>query len=426
MVEKKRKIIKAAAVCMCALLALGICMWEKAYAASPVGAEDGVYSVPVDLSGLAMGADHFSSTAKVEKETTDYGTYYYFTFGHSSGISNLNLNLSDQRVGYTVAAEGGWTYYTYTLGERSLQSSLPFTAHINAMNSEVSFSVKLNLQGAERTGAYTYEGERPAEFVPVITTGAGSEYEVRQGTVFAIPSATAFLGAEACAVTTEVSYLINGESEAVKIEENRFLLEKVGEYRLVYRASSPRYQTSRGNDTYAEYTVTIRSRVNGSMIAKYVDRGGALPEGTEIVAGRIAEGSEYEKAAVKMKPIADRFEVFGISLITAEGDTVDAEGTIELYLQAEATYDRTKAVVYHLDEAGNLTELETSGYGRYVKVITNKTGTFIVCIPGVAFVMPMWGYAVILAGAVLIVAAAVTGAVCSVKRRKRRRASEQG
>ena len=54
-------------------------------------------------------------------------------------------------------------------------------------------------------------------------------------------------------------------------------------------------------------------------------------------------------------------------------------------------------------EDGTLTEIDADGYGRYVRFDTDKTGTFIVCIPGVAFVMPMWGYAVILVACVLIV-----------------------
>ena len=57
--------------------------------------------------------------------------------------------------------------------------------------------------------------------------------------------------------------------------------------------------------------------------------------------------------------------------------------------------------------------------GRYVRFDTSETGTFIVCIPGVAFVMPMWGYAVILVACVLVVAAAVTVTVILVRRKKK-------
>lgn len=49
---------------------------------------------------------------------------------------------------------------------------------------------------------------------------------------------------------------------------------------------------------------------------------------------------------------------------------------------------------------------------------TDRLGTFIVCILGVAFVMPMWGYAVILAACILVLAAAITAAVVLVRRKK--------
>ena len=86
---------------------------------------------------------------------------------------------------------------------------------------------------------------------------------------------------------------------------------------------------------------------------------------------------------------------------------------------ADMTYDRNEIVVYHLSEDGELTKIDCSGYGRYVRLQTDKTGTFIICIPGVASVMPMWGYAVILVVCVLVVAAAITVTVVLVRKRKK-------
>lgn len=76
-------------------------------------------------------------------------------------------------------------------------------------------------------------------------------------------------------------------------------------------------------------------------------------------------------------------------------------------------------ILRDMAEDGTLTELSADGYGRYVKFDSDKTGTFIVCIPGVAFVMPMWGYAVILIACILVVAAAITVTVVLVRRKKK-------
>ena len=94
MVKKRNKLIAFfAALSMC-LIMLAALMGGglTAYAESPVQGEDGTYSVPVNLDGLKMGADSFSSAATVEKS----GENYYMTFGHSSSISDLVLESGNK------------------------------------------------------------------------------------------------------------------------------------------------------------------------------------------------------------------------------------------------------------------------------------------------------------------------------------------
>lgn len=420
MVKKRNKLIAFfAALSMC-LIMLAVLTGGglTAYAESPVSSSDGTYSVPVNLSGLAMGADNFSPSATVEKS----GENYYMTFGHSSSISDMVLESGDMQTGYTVRTENGWTYYTYTLSAERLQGSLSFTAYIVPMSMTVDFSITLDLSAGTRTGDYVDVGERPAEYVPVIETSAGAEYEAARGTVFPIPSATATLGSENLDVSISAYYVQGGERTDVAITNNSITLENVGEYHVVYRAESSTYLTNLGNPTYTEYDVTITSVAGGSTLAKFEDENGVLAEGTSLLASRITAGSSvFATAADKMASIADNFEVFGISLVQSDGTAATPGGNITLYLQANMTYDRNEVAVYHMAEDGTLTELSSDGYGRYVKFDTDETGTFIVCIPGVAFVMPMWGYAVILVACVLVVAAAVVTVTFILVRRKKRR-----
>ena len=418
MVKRKNKLIAFFAAMFMCLIMLAALMGGglTAYAESPVSSSDGVYSVPVNLSGLAMGADNFSSSATVEKS----GENYYMTFGHSSSISDMALESGNMQTGYTVRTENGWTYYTYTMSAERLQSSLSFSAYINAMSRDVSFTITLNLANGTRTGGYVDVGERPAEYVPVIQTTAGSEYEAASGSVFPIPSATATLGDEDLDVSISAYYVQGGEQTEISVTNNSVTLENVGEYHVVYRAESSTYLTNLGNPTYTEYDVTITSVAGGSTLAKFEDANGVLTEGTSLLASRITAGSSvYTTAADKMASIADNFEVFGISLVQSDGAEATPDGNITLYLQADMTYDRNEVVVYHMADDGTLTEIVADGYGRYVRFDTDKTGTFIVCIPGVAFVMPMWGYAVILVACVLVVAAAVTVTVILVRRKKK-------
>ena len=416
---KRRNLFVAAIAAVCMLMSLFAVLTSgglTAYAESPVQGSDGVYSVPVNLDGLAMGADNFSSAATVEKS----GENYYMTFGHSSSISDMALESGNMQTGYTVRMENGWTYYTYTMSAERLQGSLSFTAYIVPMDMTVDFSITLNLAAGTRTGDYVDVGERPAEYVPVIETSAGAEYEVARGTVFPIPSAAATLGSENLDVSISAYYVQGGEQTDVAITNNSITLENVGEYHVVYRAENNTYLTNLGNPSYTEYDVKITSSAGGSTLAKFEDANGVLAEGTSLLASRITSGSSvFATAADKMAGIADNFEVFGISLVQSDGTAATPSGNITLYLQADMTYDRNEVVVYHMAEDGTLTEIAADGYGRYVRFDTDKTGTFIVCIPGVAFVMPMWGYAVILVACVLVVAAAVTVTVILVRRKKK-------
>ena len=415
---KRRNLFVVVIAALCMLMSLFAVLTGgglTAYAESPVQSSDGTYSVPVNLDGLTMGADSFSSAATVEKS----GKNYYMTFGHSSSVDDLVLESGNMQTGYTVRTENGWTYYTYTMSAERLQSSLSFTAYIVPMSMTVDFSIALNLAAGTRTGDYVDVGERPAEYVPVIETSAGAEYEAARGTVFPIPSATATLGDEDLDVSISAYYVQGGEQTEVSVASNSIMLDNVGEYHVVYRAESGTYLTNIGNPSYTEYDVKITSSAGGSTLARVEDPNGVLPEGTSILPSRITAGTLYEQAAEKMKSIADNFEVFGISLVQSDGTAATPSGNITLYLQADMTYNRNEVVVYHMAEDGTLTEIAADGYGRYVRFNTSETGTFIVCIPGVAFVMPMWGYAVILVACVLVVAAAVTVTVILVRRKKK-------
>ena len=72
-----------------------------------------------------------------------------------------------------------------------------------------------------------------------------------------------------------------------------------------------------------------------------------------------------------------------------------------------------------MGDDGNLTKLNVSNGGSYVNVETNKSGTIILCIPGVAFHMPIWGYILILVGGIVVVAGIVVAIVLVVKHKKK-------
>ena len=411
----KFKKIFAAGIAVFALILCGLFQSVSfAYAASEqvISGADGTYTVPVNLD-LKMGADNFTNPVTVEKQDGKY----YMTFGFSSSIGYLNLNLDGKEVGKTSEKKGGWTYVTYTLSENNLKSKLSFSAYINAMSREMNFTATLNLFSSEKTSDTVRDlGERPAEFVPVISTKAAAEYSLKVGTVFPIPEATAKLGNEDSPVVLTAVF----GNDSVDVSDGKLTLGNVGEYKIIYKATNSQYKTSLGNDSFSEYIVTVHSITGENDIVKFKDTNNVLPEKAGIIAGRVTDGSDvYEKAASAMKKIADNFEVYSAEFLSEDGEVITLSGKVELLFRADDYFDRTKAEVYYMDENGGLTRLSASGYGRYVATETDKTGTFIVYIPGVAFHMPMWGYALILVGAVVILAGIVVTIIVVAKRKKR-------
>lgn len=413
----KFKKIFAVSIAVFALILCGLFQSVLiSYAASEqvISGGDGTYTVPVNLD-LKMGADNFTNPVTVEK----FGGKYYMTFGFSSSIGYLNLNLDGKEVGKTSEKKDGWTYYTYTLSENNLKSKLSFSAYINAMSREMSFSATLNLSSSKKTFDTVRDlGERPAEFVPVISTKAAAEYSLKVGTVFPIPEATAKLGNEDSPVVITAVF----GNDSVDVSGGKLTLGNVGEYKIIYKATNSQYKTSLGNDSFSEYVVTVHSITGENDIVKFRDTNNVLPEKAGIIAGKVTDGSaNYEKAASAMKKIADNFEVYSAEFLSEDGEVVTLSGKVELLFRADDYFDRTKAEVYYMDDNGELTKLSASGYGRYVVTETDKTGIFIVCVPGVAFHMPMWGYLLIIVGTVVIVGGGGGVAILLIARRKKQK-----
>ncbi len=412
----KFKKIFAVSIAVFALILCGLFHSVSiSYAASEqvISGGDGTYTVPVNLD-LKMGADNFTNPVTVEKQDGKY----YMTFGFSSSIGYLNLNLDGKEVGKTSEKKDGRTYYTYTLSENNLKSKLSFSAYISAMSREMNFTATLNLSSSDKTSDTVRNlGERPAEFVPVISTKAAAEYSLKVGTVFPIPKASANLGDEDCPVTTSAYY----GDEAVDVSDGKLALDNVGEYKIIYKATNSQYKTSLGNDSFSEYVVTVHAVTGENDIVKFRDTNHVLPEKAGILAGKVTEGSDvYKKAASAMKKIADNFEVYSAEFLSEDGEVITLSGKVELLFRADDYFDRTKAEVYYMDDNGSLTKLSASGYGRYVATETDKTGTFVVCVPGVAFHMPVWGYVLILVGAVVIVGGGGVTILLIARRKKQK------
>lgn len=426
------KFKKILSIALCAVLSVcGIIFLTAgtnitAYAATPIDGENGKYEMSYDFGGQSgmgktMLEKYFDKTAVVEK----IGDRYYFSFTQlSSSMENLTLNLEEgKQIGYRITEDSAnRKTYSYTLSKENLQKTLPFSVYVSVRGETFPFTITLNLSSAKKVGEVEdTSAERPAEFVPVITTSSGSEYEATKGQTFIIREATANLGNETLDVTVKAYYVRGGEKTEVELDGNKLVLNNAGEYHVVYHAESPSYTTSLGNPTYVEKDVKITSSISGDSLAKLYDEDGVLPAGTMLLASKIdSDSTVYKTAAEKMAKIADRFQVFGVELVSADGSPAEVNGTVTIGIRADFTYNRNRVAAYLLDEDGHMTKLGVSNGGSYVNVETDKSGAIILCIPGVAFHMPIWGYILILVGSVILIAGIVVAIVLIVRHRKKR------
>ena len=370
---------------------------------------DGTYTCTYSIGdtssmGETMIGNNIDSTVKVEVKNGIY--YVSVSYKTSAGMNDLTLGLSGN-VGKTIKVNGDKTTVTYTLSDESVQNKLPFSVYVSAMDRTTSFSIKLNLSSATKVSdAIEDVGERPAEFVPVITTSASAQYGAQSGSghYFIIPSATAKIGDDDCEVITSVT--TNGET--IEVADGKFMIERAGTYILTYRAESDKYKTSEGNNTFAEYVVTVKASAEASDIAKFADES-KVPEGLSLLVGLADNGSTlYQKASEAMKTVSVKYSVFTVELIGNGGAVADKLDTaVSVDLKADSTIDRTKAEVYRLTDEGKLEKLAAKGAGRYVRAEIDGSGTFIVCEPGIPFKMPMWGYCIIIVGCILIASVAL-------------------
>lgn len=424
--KNRKKIKQVFFVCLLAIICcICVCSLDRVdvFAESVINT-DGRYEVSYEFGGQSgiggqMLKKYFDMSAEIEK----IGTNYYLSITQlSNSMKNLTLNIADgMQVGYRITEnDGNRTTYSYTLSEENISKELPFFVYVSTRDETFYFTVKLNLDSVKFLGDADKTTERPAQFVPILSTTAGTTYEAKKGQTFVIPALEANLGDESVEIFISAYYLRNGEKIEVAIEDNKITLDNVGEYHVVYRAESEKYLTLLGNPTYAEKGIVIMSQANGGESVKVSDINGILPNNVYAVASQIANDSTiYHSAEEKMSSIAERFQVFGLELITSDGNTVVPSDEITVSIKADFTYNRNDIAVYHLDKDGMLTKLFSENGGSYVNVTTDKVGTFIVCVPGVTFVMPIWSYVLIVFCVVILVAAAVSIIIVRTKRKQK-------
>lgn len=379
---------------------------------------NGTYEVSYEVTGTSsmgktMISNNFPNKFKLEKLNDNY--YLSINYDTSSSMSDLKLSINDLNVGTIIRNKNNQMIYTYTLSENSINNELPFSVYVSAMQRRTEFNIKLDLSNSNKISDDIEDlGERPGEFIPELKLDLADEYSIKAGNniYFNVIEAEASLGDNDCNITINAYYNDN----LIDINDNKILIEKTGIYKLVYKAESDKYKTSLGNNTYIEKTIIINASNDKTNVVKLVSDN----PNYYLIGGIIENGDTFDKVSKLMDNISINYSIFDISFYSNEGIKLDKVENELVDVYANLTIDRTKTKAYYIDSNNNLKEVDSKGAGRYVRLNITESGTYIVCEPGVPFVMPMWGYIIIICGSLVLVGSISAFIIIKVVKKKRK------
>ena len=272
---------------------------------------NGTYEVSYEVTGTSsmgktMISNNFPSKFKLEKSNDNY--YLSINYDTSSSMSDLKLSINDLNVGTIIRNKNNQMIYTYTLSENSINNELPFSVYVSAMQRRTEFNIKLDLVNANKLSDEIEDlGERPGEFIPELKLDLADEYSIKAGNniYFSVIDASATLGNTECVVTKKAYYNDN----LIDINDNKILIEKSGIYKLVYIASSDKYKTSLGNNTFIEKTIVINASSDKTNVVKLVSDN----PNYYLIGGIIENGDTFDNASKLMENISINYSIFDIS-----------------------------------------------------------------------------------------------------------------
>ncbi len=328
--------------------------------------------------GQQMISKYFDGNVQVFKENDLY--YLSVTLLNNQALSDLKISVSDLKSGILEEINGKKTTYTITLSYDDLNSDISLSGNVSKMSMDVSFTIRPNLDSLKKTeDTVSPEKEFPARFVPELSIDGIGDVETTLNSYYKIPEATASFDGSVLDVTVDV---ISPSGEKAIVEDNKVHVTELGNYTIDFIASTNKYKTNFGNDSFAKESIKLTCNATSSNMVKVVDKNNILPEGYFVQCQRIESGTTYEKVSSLLSNVSDNYEITDVAVMNSTGVEITLSDNVECYIETNPNYDRNKVKVYLLN-GDRMEEVSSSGYGRYVKIETKKMGTYVVLIEGV-------------------------------------------
>lgn len=377
-----------------------------------------VYSCDYKIGGTnsigeGMIKKYFDSNVNVVS-VSDY-FLVSITLLNNKSLTNFSASVCNLDSGILEDKDGKISVYTISLEEEYLSKEIDINSYVASMNMNVNFNITLNLSNLSLTDTLFDETkEYSAVYVPKLKLDSVGDINITQNSICILPKALATFNEKE---TILLISAISPSGKEVSITNNSFKTQEIGTYKVTYKAVYDEYKTSLGNPSYIESTINVISSSEPSSLVKINDVNGVLPNTYYLITQRITSGSEYDKIISNLINISENYEITSVKIVDDNSNTISLTNSIEYYIETNPLYNRNEISVY-LYENDKLIELDSSGYGRYVKLETDKCGTFVVLVKGVTFHMPIWGYILISISGVAILIGLVTIIILVHKRKK--------
>ncbi len=384
--------------------------------------EAGTYKANYEIGGTSgigvnMIKKYFAPDLVIERINDNY---YMSLTQKSNSLVDLTLVLGKEQNGYFVSKEEGENKtYTYTLSKANLFSTLNFSVFIEKMDMFQNFNITIKKETLAKVSDTVLDlGERPGEFIPSLDIAGGTSYDLPLNKSFRLPKVKASFTGKDLPLDIELVF----EDTRTKISTETIKFTKVGHYEIVYKASISDYKTSLNNDSYNIISVSVNVSENLDELVIVSDDLGVLPADAYLQAGRVVRGNEFARVKEAMKKVSVKYEAFNIQIHSESNLDYSLSNKVEYLITLNKDYDVDGVKVYFLNDENYLTELSSKIKDNRIIVETDEMGIFIVAIPGVPFVIPMWGYMTITISAVIILAGGITATIIVVRKKKKKKA----
>lgn len=357
---------------------------------NPINEDSGVFETTYTITntsetGVGMVGSSCDDLIQIEKIDNLY--YVHFTQLSGQYMVDLEIKNNDINIGnilYKEQYEGSSLVreFIFTLDEDAVSQPLDVSMYIIPMGRDVNFSLLLDLENSYTINQEYNIEERPAQFIPSISYLGQDNITRNVNEEFTLPNATAKLGNEDCLVEKFVYY----NDETIAITNNKIKLEFIGEYKLVYKASSSSYKTSLGNDTFSIYTTIINVIDEGAsdddtlptqLYDKFTGTTLTFKNNNHDLNNIEVKVINDELINNDVKKIGDVYNVLSINVVDNLGNVIIVDEEVTVSITLKSTFDFNKTSVYYYND-GIMTKMDGTLNNETYTFNTNTLGTFII------------------------------------------------